>query len=1630
MSLLIACLNHQNIAEGAAESLVSGFVRDITGHMNHFERYPHALTVIMDVMYRATPVVQTHLTNLFSFAIKWPRATEFIKKSLQDGLLALLSYMLKVDALATQEAAIGAVTALLQKVSIVAELQDFVPALVDNILLNHIVDTVTRISTSPEFRIDSKAMFHAVAMYELLSIHPYTHAVLYAPIDTNSASPKHSANTVSAFTQSLKLLNLLSEKTDNMDIYSKTISSILTFSYYLISAAPKKENFVENTSLLKSCCRVLCKSKLPELKQETVNLLHLFAARTTAVAAMLLEKRAYLPFADALIVSSMEDTGLKRSSSGAEGEEEEEEENTNFSLDLLAFTLAQFFNLSSFAGGSSAPLSLGMGGMNSAAVQMHLHAHSDDSDGMTYCTMLSDTMTDVDIQGSVRELFSRVVHHNSIWQFLVAHLRSTCRQKITFASRVLHVLASYKDLRIMTKLHEQILNHNVLDCLVDALARVEDRKAHNVASELPPNLADALNSEMLLLALGSILGSSAYFPWETDTLSMAPLHATPSSFYSMPSITSPLPPSRGGAFMSPNKLPPQQNPSVNFEREEKLIFQTQRRVDLEYGTSAVEWQHDPSAAVVLEIERQLREECAARLSPHLQAIIGNDGAENVGASVAALRVLQIILRDSINTAPSVGSDTSKALAAEVAAQIHYYCFVTLLPDMNKVQALIALDVLGLMTLHADFSVDEAVQIVTDLLQTHDSVVKCKALDTLVCFSVNQTCLASIHAFSLTPLSHMLRYLQHLHEPTIDTPYVLASVLLILTRLVVDEVVCNAILKSAMFTGLVELLKLEDPVLSGQALADGYERNVVTSADEPKLSHQTPPSLRDNRDGVAGRRKMGTIGATVIRHFVFRCIHAFASHNSCRSMLLGANIPHHLLKQLSTFVGVDKVTKKETPEVPQLLIKGCVVESPDEECQGALNSLFLLSFKAHRSLKDSLATVPAACHSLMRIWAGPIAPLSYKASVVLMRCGISTELTKSQLARSINTVYEALPLDQMYKQFSCPWTVFIDTCQVFLLLDLIDDAQDTAPRHISSGASVISNMNSIVTFDEFTDSQVKVTACEALHCIVRRAQESPSEFQHVQVTLQELCKTDILIPRLEGMVRLTPCAAVLISDIRQLSDLRFEDNLQEMGQLLEKQLRSRSVLQRQQGITLLAMYFRKHPTDRVEVIPTLPMTLIKKAVSAATRHCLIKSFQRARSSFIADLPAVVELIMSILEVYNVLAAQLAACVEDSAAEEDEDSVSSADQRDDLGIQKYLGYSPDTPDYLPKSLFDALTVLSGHENSALVLVKCRHLTEGLLETLKIQFDFIHAHRDAGLGTSSPSQFLEDEEVEKFELQLVLINSIFDVLLHLSTFAEEALTQRLLQPCAVATGDDETGLEMLLTYSVDLASTAILTYRPDGPRNVKFALKSFTMRPIEASLAELLFFTLYHLSCSGTLSTAAVYITHPIFLCELTNHFSNDIDNWLSLVPHLLDAREQANAPASLHSPMSSLSVDDGSPIRSADKPTQSMEAYVADILCAKLGMLTNLCRVSTGRDRIFEMQKELQSLLQLVVLHVELPDVKLIYASLMLLTSLVPMIYQSDLSQKVVNSFVEATLKACLNAAGRLDDITVVDKVKCF
>jgi hypothetical protein len=272
------------------------------------------------------------------------------------------------------------------------------------------------------------------------------------------------------------------------------------------------------------------------------------------------------------------------------------------------------------------------------------------------------------------------------------------------------------------------------------------------------------------------------------------------------------------------------------------------------------------------------------------------------------------------------------------------------------------------------------------------------------------------------------------------------------------------------------------------------------------------------------------------------------------------------------------------------------------------------------------------------------------------------------------------------------------------------------------------------------------------------------------------------------------------------------------------------------------------------------------------------------------------------------------------------------------------------------------------------------------------------------------------------------------------------------------------------VDPAFASVLAHRPEAPRKIKFALRSFLVRPIEPSIGELLFFVLYHFSCGSTTAASAMFAAHEEFMDGIGAQLRDDVDNWLSLVPHLVETREEAQhqqeqdqeqqqgtatatAAAGVRAGTGLLSASEGggaiavsvsdlsssvslpptpinSPVRTSDKPTQSMEAYVADILTAKLAMLCNISRIPDGRERIFTMQEELYSLSQLIVMYVELPDVKVVGACLLLFTALAPMVHLSVMKEKTVHGFIVGAVSAALNAAARVEDLFSIDQVRNY
>ena len=266
--LLVACLDNQNIAEPAAEALRVGLTRDITAHMVRFDQDDALLNMVMDVMYRSTAAVQSHLTNLLHQAVKWPKAKVFVTKLLNNGLLSLMSFMLKTDLHSTQEAAISVLSALLQKVTHVPELQKFMDQLVDDFLLTNIIEIVTNITLQRDFKTESVCMFNLATIYEVLSNKPTTHPALLAysssqiaqqrrfTVSTGVGATAHTS--INAFTQMVKLLGALGEKKHHMDSFGQTIASIMSFCHNIVSHASQRDRdeFLRSKALLLASLQV------------------------------------------------------------------------------------------------------------------------------------------------------------------------------------------------------------------------------------------------------------------------------------------------------------------------------------------------------------------------------------------------------------------------------------------------------------------------------------------------------------------------------------------------------------------------------------------------------------------------------------------------------------------------------------------------------------------------------------------------------------------------------------------------------------------------------------------------------------------------------------------------------------------------------------------------------------------------------------------------------------------------------------------------------------------------------------------------------------------------------------------------------------------------------------------------------------------------------------------------------------------------------------------------------------------------------------------------------------------------------------------------------------------------------
>ncbi len=128
-------------------------------------------------------------------------------------------------------------------------------------------------------------------------------------------------------------------------------------------------------------------------------------------------------------------------------------------------------------------------------------------------------------------------------------------------------------------------------------------------------------------------------------------------------------------------------------------------------------------------------------------------------------------------------------------------------------------------------------------------------------------------------------------------------------------------------------------------------------------------------------------------------------------------------------------------------------------------------------------------------------------------------------------------------------------------------------------------------------------------------------------------------------------------------------------------------------------------------------------------------------------------------------------------------------------------------------------------------------------------------------------------------------------------------------------------------------------------------------------------------------------------------------------------------------------------------QTIESYVAELLCIKLALLVNISRLTAGKALIFKMEMVIFSISDLISKHVEFLDAKLLCACFYLLDSLVPIIYrrtpnpvssdpeiEKQQKQLLVDEkayadrFVSSVFVACANTISHGRDLLNVKQVR--
>lgn len=609
-------------------------------------------------------------------------------------------------------------------------------------------------------------------------------------------------------------------------------------------------------------------------------------------------------------------------------------------------------------------------------------------------------------RNKLRNNFIMIMEHDLVWRQIVDYLEHP--EKALFAMKLINVFATFKDLFVLHYVQERITQYKLIDSIVDL----------TVNKSMP-----AVVREAAYLALGSLIGCSPIYPYEHDSLNRL-----------------------GGNYLGKSAEP---------------LRRAQRRANLDEGSSLRELKlqcHNPlllsyeintgmtmEALVqkVWQVEMQWRGFCVQKASVILQPAIATKTTVILPIAMAALRIIQIILRDGASEEDSFHKN------------IEYYSFVAFLNQIDQVYLILALDVFGVMSAFSDISVDNGIEFVCSLLSSPDPMIKYKALETLIFCSLNTNTLECIGLNALSALTGLLKLSTHISNPIIDSHFMLHGVLVVISRLLADDASSKFVVKSSTLPMILEILKLDEQetVLLNYEMALSLNRACVQDIDP--LYHRRTPTV--------------DMTSVTIHKLSFECVCRFAKHESCRMPLLNADVAPVLM----ACVAAELVMAQSGVQLPPLLRPQSLTlqQSLSEDGTLALTGLFYLCSRgSHPLLTSEVLQEYFSVESLIFLWASQNRSFGVLARIILARCSLVKDARPSAAAGS-NIITNTCHMQ--------PWKKLIETKQVGLLFDLLN--------HSSAGLQ--REELTAVSFDDAADMQLKSSVCEAVNAIVLEARHN-------------------------------------------------------------------------------------------------------------------------------------------------------------------------------------------------------------------------------------------------------------------------------------------------------------------------------------------------------------------------------------------------------------------------------------------------------------------------------------------------------------------------------------------------------------